>query len=675
MQEILDTSATFTSPTVAVNAFNRTQNLNDLFITVFKPTDSLRWPGNVKKYRLDPTTGNIEDAAGVDAVDPTMGFFKTSARSYWSATTDGDTVSAGGAANKLPSPATRNLYTYYSGSASTTLSAAANAFSTANTAITDVLLDVNTTGRPSRDNVINWARGVDVRDADADGNTTEARNQMGDPLHSRPATVIYGGTAASPSLTDAVVFAATNEGYLHAIDPSTGVELWSFIPDVMWPKLYLLYENPPSSTKFYGVDGSMQVLKIDVNQNGIVEPAQGDRVYLYFGMRRGGNYYYALDVTDKAAPKFLWKDSSVELPGLAQTWSTPAVAKVNVNSASQTQSRKYVLIFGGGYEEDQDPNSTTLLTSYSTDTTGNRIFMVDAETGARLWYAGGTGSGANRVLTKMNNSIPSDIRVIDLDNDGFADRMYAGDMGGRLWRFDITNGAVPNSLVTGGVIAALGNADDATHPAVSTRRFYYAPDVSLIRSNNTAFLNIAIGSGYRASPLNLQVDERLYSIRDRDVFNKLTQAQYDAYAVLTETSLVDVTADITTTVSPSANGWRIDLILDGEKVLAESRTFNNKILFSTFTPVPSANASNSCVVSGVKNTFYAVQRTEWRNPGAERSAANRHRHRHRWSCSRRRTILPRSGDPPRSRMRGQQLSAPALPGCRVHAASGVPGGS
>ena len=60
VQEILDTSATFTSPTVAVNAFNRTQNLNDLLITVFKPTDSLRWPGNVKKYRLDPTTGNIE---------------------------------------------------------------------------------------------------------------------------------------------------------------------------------------------------------------------------------------------------------------------------------------------------------------------------------------------------------------------------------------------------------------------------------------------------------------------------------------------------------------------------------------------------------------------------------------------------------------------------------------
>jgi hypothetical protein len=41
-------------------------------------------------------------------------------------------------------------------------------------------------------------------------------------------------------------------------------------------------------------------------------------------------------------------------------------------------------------------------------------------------------------------------------------------------------------------------------------------------------------------------------------------------------------------------------------VLAESRTFNSKILFSTFTPVPSANSANSCVVSGVKNTFYAV---------------------------------------------------------------------
>lgn len=616
VQEILDTSATFTSPTVAVNAFNRTQNLNDLFITVFKPTDTLRWPGNIKKYRLDPTTGDIEDVNGIDAVDDTTGFFKPSARSYWSDVTDGDNVVAGGAANEIPGTLTRNVYTYWSGSASTTLTNVTNSVSSTNLLLVANLLLSQPLGGPLPTDVISWARGVDVRDEDADGVTLEPRNRMGDPLHARPATVIYGGTTASPNINDAVVFAATNEGYVHALDPVTGAELWSFIPDMMLPKLYDLYANPASSTKFYGVDGNMQVLKIDIDRNGIVESAEGDRVYLYFGLRRGGNAYYALDVTDKNTPRFLWKNTSTQLPGLGQTWSTPAVAKVNVNSSSQTQSQKYVLIFGGGYEEDQDPNSTTQLTSYSTDTVGNRIFMVDAATGARLWYAGGATSGANLLLDgssgkpTMNNSIPADIRVIDLDNDSYADRLYAGDMGGRIWRFDITNGNAPASLVTGGVFATLGNADETTHPAASTRRFYYAPDVALIRDEENTFLNITIGSGYRASPLNLQVEDRIYALRDRNVFNKLTQAQYNSFVKITDgdSQLIDVTDDITTAVPATAKGWKINLTdREGEKVLAEARTFQNRIFVSTYTPYDGETPADPCIPRQGTNRLYVME--------------------------------------------------------------------
>ena len=45
-------NSTFVSPTVAVNAFNRTRNLNTLFVSVFAPTNRAHWPGNVKKYQL-----------------------------------------------------------------------------------------------------------------------------------------------------------------------------------------------------------------------------------------------------------------------------------------------------------------------------------------------------------------------------------------------------------------------------------------------------------------------------------------------------------------------------------------------------------------------------------------------------------------------------------------------
>src|ERR1044072_6216815 len=45
-------NSTFVSPTVAVNAFNRTRNLNTLFVSVFAPTNRAHWPGNVKKYQF-----------------------------------------------------------------------------------------------------------------------------------------------------------------------------------------------------------------------------------------------------------------------------------------------------------------------------------------------------------------------------------------------------------------------------------------------------------------------------------------------------------------------------------------------------------------------------------------------------------------------------------------------
>ena len=107
VRTILDFNTSFTAPAVSVNAFNRTQNLNDLYVTVFKPSETYAWAGNVKKYRLDPD-GTIEDATGAPAVEVTTGFFRTTSQSYWTTGVDGDNVRLGGAANELPTPATRN---------------------------------------------------------------------------------------------------------------------------------------------------------------------------------------------------------------------------------------------------------------------------------------------------------------------------------------------------------------------------------------------------------------------------------------------------------------------------------------------------------------------------------------------------------------------------------------
>src|SRR2546430_5766552 len=105
---------------------------------------------------------------------------------------------------------------------------------------------------------------------------------------SQPAVIIYGGTPSSPNINDAAIFAATNDGYLHAFDVTNGQELWAFIPQELLGDLYPMYTNSPTSPKHYELDGSIRILKYDINGDGIVDPVAGDRVIAYFGNGRGG---------------------------------------------------------------------------------------------------------------------------------------------------------------------------------------------------------------------------------------------------------------------------------------------------------------------------------------------------------------------------------------------------
>jgi type IV pilus assembly protein PilY1 len=585
---ILSTDTTFTSPTVAVNSFNRTQNLSDLFISMFRPTGRAHWPGNLKKYRLR-TDSVIADATGTPAVDPATGFFADTARSIWSPTVDGANVQKGGAANLIPAPASRLVYTYL-GTAN--LTAAANRVTKTNNGITDAMLNTGTAGDPTRDQVIDFITGLDLPDTNQNNITNEPRRQMGDPLHSQPVSVIYG-----PTLQDGVVFFATNDGYLHAVDIQTGIEKWSFVPPEFLGNQMALYKDASTASKLYGIDGDLRVQTIADN-NGIIDP--GEKVYLYFGMRRGGSFYYALDVSNPNSPSVMFRLTNSQLPGVGQTWATPVPTHMDVAGAAQN-ANKLVLVIAGGYENDQDNAALT------TDTSGNAIYVVDAVTGARLWY-GSDAVGATRQFAtngrSMSYSIPAQVRVADFDGDGFADRLYAADMGGQIWRFDVWNGQTAANLITGGVIAQLGGAPNASPSLADTRRFYYAPDVAVVNTRTENFIHIGIGSGYRAHPLSTSNNDRFYALRDYNI-GPLTQAQYNALPIITDGSLVPVTA-VNTTVPHGGPGWRLDLNLGGtlgEKVLAEARTYNNEVIFSTFMP---GTSGNSCQPQLGTNRIYQM---------------------------------------------------------------------
>ncbi len=66
--------------------------------------------------------------------------------------------------------------------------------------------------------------------------------------------------------------------------PTSGDELWAFIPKEMLPHLKDLYTDLPVGTKHYGLDGSIAVLKYDINGDGAITGS--DRVILYFGTGR-----------------------------------------------------------------------------------------------------------------------------------------------------------------------------------------------------------------------------------------------------------------------------------------------------------------------------------------------------------------------------------------------------
>lgn len=606
ISEVLDDNISFTAPAVSVNAFNRTQNLNDLFITVFKPDSTYHWPGNLKKYRLDPS-GVIMDNSTPDpkpAVDPNSGFFDKSARSFWlgSGSADGADVEKGGAAKHIPKPDDRLLFTDTGALAATgatsDLTASSNELATDNALITSTMLGLpDDATDDQRTALIDWVRGLD----DDSGTDRLSRMEMGDPLHARPVSVIYGGSAAAP---EAVVFMATNDGYLHAIDPSDGSELWAFVPSELLGRMFALRENADSAVKRYGLDGNLVAYRIDRNNNGIIESADGDRIYLYFGMGRGGNNYYALDVTDKTSPEFLWRNGADgTLTGMGQTWSTPVITKVLVGDGSAQNADRLVMIVGGGYDATQD------AIPYNTDDTGNSIFILDALDGSLLWHAGQSGADYNNA--KMNNSIPADIRVLDMSNDGYADRMYVADTGARIWRFDIVNGQPKGTLVRGGIFASLGVADGTGTSPADARRFYNAPDAALLRANNRFYLNLAIGSGYRGHPLNAEIHEAFYSLRDQIPFAPMSDADWTAYTPITHTdsNLIDVTTNANAVIPATARGWKIELSQpswQGEKVLSEARTFNNSILFPTFSPVGNTQTT-SCTAQTGTNTLYVVR--------------------------------------------------------------------
>lgn len=654
VSNIMEINTSFVAPVVPVSPENRTAGASRVYIGLFKPVNGAAWEGNVKKYGLD-SKNHLTDKNGAYAnyvdldndgfddrtlaslpLNAVNGSFVLSSSSFWSPTADaGDVTSGGAGGNLLARTAGRNIYTYLGSDRS--LTAAGNAFSTGNAGITPALLEV--ADDAEKDKVINFIHGLDAYNDLSRGTDKKREWIMGDVLHAKPLVVNYKSYAfnaaneADPALNKSMIFVGSNDGMLHAFNDYDGSEAWSFLPPVLLPSLQYIH----AGSHTYFVDSSPSVYVYDKNKNGTIDPADGDRVFLLIGLRRGGGanvapaagYYYALDVSDPASPGFLWGISNgmASYPELAETWSEPKIVKVKIGA-----SFRIAAVIGSGYDNlNEDArygatqtfpgtaavsatatgagNYTSAGTSVQPGSTpeakGRGMYVVEiadlpatgipgfTNSGAKLWgYTWGSAT-TSTTSSAMIFSIASEIAALDSKGRGYTDRLYAVDTGGSLWRFDVGSG--DTSTWTGRRVftpnPGIGGAAD------KGRKAFYKPSVVVENGYDMVYY----GSGDREHPLNTPVVDRIYAIKVRG-------SETAATPIKTESSLVDVTLNElqsttvantdTTGTNPSAGsvayilqqlkeneGWFIRLNeSSGEKVLSSPTVFNKVLYVTTFLP-------------------------------------------------------------------------------------------
>ncbi|BAU47701.1 hypothetical protein SVA_1125 [Sulfurifustis variabilis] len=692
--DIQTTNSSFAAPALSVNAFNKLFNRDEVYFALFKPSGTKCWDGNVKKFKLcaDKTNttcsfGEIIDKNGTPAIDPVTQRIKDSATSYWTAAADGGDVTKGGAGGQIPAPAARKLYTYrgsYSGlSASSPATLTRIEVSGTNSVYTAAINDptilgltdtsadsatTNATDTAQVELVLKWMLGYDVYDKDQDGSTTDERWRHGDPLHSRPVAITYGGTSSDPVIK---LFYASNDGVVRIVNDYNGAEEWAFVPSELLNKQF---ENAQDSvgTHLYGMDGTPTFWIQDNNNNGIIEPDNNDHVYMYIGMRRGGNNIYAFDVTPTAAlddpaytsgisPKLMWvirggPSGDTAYRRLGQTWSKPAVARIRFGCSgagcetADDSSAKTVLIFGGGYDPSEDDVMPVQAAATAANKIGNAIYVVDPETGERLWWASdgpdSAGNSPTLTLSNMKFGIPSDLALMDSNRDGEVDRIYVGDTGGQLWRIDLgptlkTNSNGNSKGFVFADVGCTGNNPATDRPNCATiddynrRKFFYPPDVAQVTDNQyvenaaeSKYDLVAIATGDREDPLDKltaggdPVRNRIYAFRDRKI---------DTYAVsgstlptpLTEADLYDATSNVLQDPNGTdyaaalqaikeSDGWYVELKESGasaptgapstwpwvgEKGLAKPVIFDGVLYVTTYVPANDLTAERTCSAS------------------------------------------------------------------------------
>lgn len=333
-------------------------------------------------------------------------------------------------------------------------------------------------------------------------------NIMGDIIHGQP---VFVGAPPADYIFDSYqsfkstnasragrVYVGGNDGMVHAFDATTGDEIWAYVPSFLIPKLKDLTVDPYIHSYF--VDAASTVG--DVNFGTTASPDW--RTVMVGGVGAGGKGLYALDVTVPtaaddagAAAKILWEitPATTGFSALGDTYAEPVIVRLNTG--------QWAAVVGNGYNNG--------------DTGTAVLYIIDIKTGA-LIKALNTGSGS----VGSPNGLSSPV-ALDSNFDGLSDQVYAGDIDGNLWKFDISSTSTSSwSVPTTPLFAAgapiLGRPDIAAHPLngylvyFSTGRLFTTLDAANATVQNYAYSIWDGAPATNTALLNQTLTEAVYGI-------------------------------------------------------------------------------------------------------------------------------------------------------------------
>lgn len=379
-----------------------------------------------------------------------------------------------------------------------------------------------------------------------------------------------------------MIYVGGNDGMLHGFAQANGAELLGYIPEAVYSTSALgglHYLTDPAYAHRYSVDLTPSVA--DVYARTTVGGTTTWKTVLVGGLRAGGRGVFALDVTDPAgfseagtnpAGIVMWEFTSADDPDLGYTFSRPSIVPLNGGSGNI----RWAAVFGNGYNDLGSGQA--------------KLFVLFLEGGLDgVWSASDYVEITTGVGTTTDRNGLSTPAVIDSDGDGLADRVYAGDLKGNLWAFDLSGSNTGNWAV-------------AYKQGTTLKPLFTAPANQQITSTPVVVRNKTIPTSASNDPNTIVMFGTGQYLTAGDTTTTAAQTMNGIWDSgshsLTQSSLVAQTIGYgsttggafgrTLTDNPVAygtnKGWYMNLPDSGERIITDPVIRGDLVYFNTMTP-------------------------------------------------------------------------------------------